>query len=82
MQRTRDAAVTGVQVSGEIVGARVDDVANGTDAELAATQSSARLVEQVGHVSRAAEMPVVTCHAPTNPRASVARRLDRDHLIG
>ena len=79
---TRDTPVRCFEVGGEILGARMNDVANRADTELAPSQPGAGLVEQVGDVSRTTKVPVVTCHAPTNPLSSVPRLVDNDHLIG
>jgi len=60
----------------------MNNVTNGADTEPAPSQTGAGLVEQVGDVSRTTKMPVVTCHAPTNPLSSVQRLVDDNHLIG
>ena len=61
---TWHASIGDVEVGREIFRTRLDKISQRGNAELAGATPGARPVDQIKHIRRAANVAVVTCHAP------------------
>lgn len=79
-RRTCNAGVAGLQVGGQVFWTRLDDVPKRGNRQLTPPLTGTGAIEDVDDVSRAADVTVVTCHAPAEMQSSVPGVGHEDHV--